>query len=177
MEVFHCQQNARASFARPDFAHRQDLFQRCGRLLNPVQRVYNAHFSPLNQWNLPVPSAARVLVVDDNADAAGMLGMLLKSSGHIAQIANSGAAAIAAFPEFRPHVVLLDLGMPGMDGFEVCRSLRAFPDSESVLIAIVSGYVQDEQKVKAMEAGANYYFMKPIETAKVLELVALQASS
>jgi CheY-like chemotaxis protein len=123
-----------------------------------------------------VTRSARVLVVDDNADAAGMLGMLLKSSGHIAQIASSGAAAIAAFPEFRPHVVLLDLGMPGMDGFEVCRRLRAFPNSESVLIVIVSGYVQDEQKVKAMDAGANYYFVKPVEPAKLLELVTLQGA-
>jgi CheY-like chemotaxis protein len=123
-----------------------------------------------------VTVSARVLVVDDNADAAGMLGMLLKSSGHIPRTASSGAEAIAAFPEFRPHVVLLDLGMPGMDGFEVCRRLREFPDSESVLIVIVSGYVQDEQKVKAIDAGANYYFVKPIEPAKLLELVALQGA-
>lgn len=102
--------------------------------------------------------------------------MLLRSSGHTPQVASSGAAAIAAFPDFRPHVVLLDLGMPGMDGFEVCRRLRALPDADSVLIVIVSGYVQDEQKVKAMEAGANYYFVKPIETAKLLELVALQGA-
>jgi DNA-binding response OmpR family regulator len=63
-----------------------------------------------------------------------------------------------------------------MDGFEVCRRLRAFPNSESVLIVIVSGYVQDEQKVKAMDAGANYYFVKPVEPAKLLELVTLQGA-
>jgi DNA-binding response OmpR family regulator len=75
------------------------------------------------------------------------------------------------FPAVHPHVVLLDLGMPEMDGFEVCRRIRQAPGSEAVLIVIISGYEQEEHKVKAVEAGANYYFVKPFDPAKLLILI------
>ena len=119
----------------------------------------------------------RVLVVDDNADSATMLATLLKTSGIGALVATDGAQALDAFDQFRPHAVLLDLGMPGMDGFEVCRRVRQLPNSGAVLIVIVSGYVRDEHKVQAIDAGANYYFVKPVDPAKLLLLIEQHGAS
>jgi DNA-binding response OmpR family regulator len=117
----------------------------------------------------------RVLIVDDHADAAKLLARLLEVSGFEAREANSGADGLRQFAEFKPHAVLLDLGMPEMSGFEVCRQIRQVPGASSVLIVIVSGYLQDEDKVKAMDAGANYYFVKPADPAKLLALIEQHA--
>lgn len=113
----------------------------------------------------------RVLTVDDRPETTKILARLLEVSGFEAHVATSGADAMEIYATVRPHAVLLDLGMPGMDGFEVCRRIRQIPDSEAVLIVIVSGYEQEEQKVKAIEAGANYYFVKPVDPAKLLLLI------
>lgn len=116
-------------------------------------------------------SRARVLIVDDHADAARLLARLLEVSGVTTREANSGAEALRLFAEFQPQAVLLDLGMPQMNGFDVCRQIRLAPDSAGVLIVIVSGYLQDEDKVRAMDAGANYYFVKPADPARLLALI------
>ncbi len=76
-----------------------------------------------------------------------------------------------SYREFEPHVALLDLGMPEVDGFEICRRIRQLPDSADVLIVIVSGYVLDEIRVKAIEAGANFYMTKPADPARLLALI------
>lgn len=118
-----------------------------------------------------MPNAPRVLVVDDRAETAKILARLLEVSGFEPHAATSGARALEAYATVRPQAVLLDLGMPDMDGFEVCRRIRQMPDSAAVLIVIVSGYDQDEQKVKAMEAGANFYVVKPVDGAKLVTLI------
>jgi DNA-binding response OmpR family regulator len=113
----------------------------------------------------------RVLVVDDHSDAARLLARLLENAGFSAREAHTGADAIRIFGEFQPHAVLLDLGMPEMNGFEVCRQIRLMPKSAGVLIVIISGYLQDEDKIRAMDAGANYYFVKPANPSKLLTLI------
>jgi CheY-like chemotaxis protein len=113
----------------------------------------------------------RVLTVDDRPETLKILARLLEASGFEPHVAASGVEALEIYATVRPHAVLLDLGMPGMDGFEVCRRIRQAPGSEAVLIVIISGYEQEEQKVKAVEAGANYYFVKPIDSANLMTLI------
>ena len=116
----------------------------------------------------------RILIVDDSIDSALALAKLIELAGYETQVASSGAEAMEVFHRFKPQVALLDLGMPDIDGFEICRRIRQLPEAASVLIVIVSGYLQDEVRVKAMEAGANYYLTKPADAGLLLRSLGLQ---
>jgi signal transduction histidine kinase/ActR/RegA family two-component response regulator len=114
------------------------------------------------------PSAAagparRVLVVDDNVDAAESSAFLLRFSGHQVEIAHDGEAALRAVRDFRPEVVLLDIGLPGMSGYDVARELRARPECEGLVLAAVTGYGQDDDRRRAREAGFDYHLTKPLD--------------
>ena len=113
----------------------------------------------------------RVLTVDDRPETTKLLANLLGLSGFEPHAATSGVEAMEIYAAVRPHAVLLDLGMPGMDGFEVCQRIREMPGSEAVLIIVVSGYEQPEQRVKAILAGANYYRVKPVDPAQLMTLI------
>jgi len=117
----------------------------------------------------PTPAAKvyeslRVLVVDDNADAATALGMLLKSLGHDTRIANDGFQALDIAAEFHPDIVLLDIGMPGLDGYEVAKRLRAADGSRAVRIIAVTGWGQDADREKSYAAGIDVHLVKPVDT-------------
>ena len=104
-----------------------------------------------------------MLVVDDNVDAATSLALLLKLDGHDVKLAHDGPAALAAARSFNPQVVLLDIGLPGMSGYEVARELRrdaAFADA--TLIAL-TGYGQAEDRRKSKTAGFDHHLTKPID--------------
>src|SRR5581483_1115648 len=88
-------------------------------------------------------SPVRVLVVDDNADAADSLSALLRAVGHDVRVAHAGPAALDVAAEFRPAVVVLDVGLPGMDGCEVARRLRAIPGTAGVRLIALTGYGQE----------------------------------
>jgi two-component system CheB/CheR fusion protein len=117
-------------------------------------------------------SARRVLAVDDNVDSAESLGMLLRVQGHEVCTAHDGPAAVEAARSFGPEVVLLDLGLPGMDGYEVARRLRRQPGLESVLLVALTGYGQDEDRRKTMEAGFDAHLTKPADPAALQLLLA-----
>jgi CheY-like chemotaxis protein len=104
----------------------------------------------------------RVLVVDDNIDSAEMLQVLLGSMGHDAQLAHDGKSAIAAAIEQKPQVVLLDIGLPDMDGYEVARQIRARQAGPMRLIAL-TGWSQDDTREKARDAGFDHHLTKPTE--------------
>jgi len=104
----------------------------------------------------------RAVVVDDNVDAAESLADLLRLLGHEVAIAHDGPTGLAAARSFRPDVVLLDIGLPGMDGYEVARRLQSDSDSSAVVVA-VSGYGRDEDRRLSREAGMKHHFVKPIE--------------
>jgi CheY-like chemotaxis protein len=104
----------------------------------------------------------RVLVVDDNVDSAEMLQVLLGSMGHDAQLAHDGKSAIAAAAAQKPQVVLLDIGLPDMDGYEVARQIRARQDGPMRLIAL-TGWSQDDTREKARDAGFDHHLTKPTE--------------
>jgi signal transduction histidine kinase/ActR/RegA family two-component response regulator len=109
-----------------------------------------------------IPSR-RVLVVDDHADAANTLAQLLRIAGHDVQVAHDGPAALAAAVSRRPDVVFLDIGMPGMDGYEVARRMRREPALEGVLLAALTGWGQEEDRRRTREAGFDYHLVKPGE--------------
>jgi CheY-like chemotaxis protein len=124
----------------------------------------------------PVPQRARirpenvgghrVLIVDDNSDAADTLSMVVRTLGeNEVRTEFSGAAALDAVPEFRPDIVLLDLKMPGMDGYEVARRIRATPWGRHLLLVALTGLGQEEHKRRSKEAGFDHHLTKPADRA------------
>ncbi len=107
-------------------------------------------------------TGARVLVVDDNVDAAQSLAMLLELMGYDAQAVYSGRAALEAAAEFDPVAVILDIGMPGMNGYEVARRLRESTDSENVALIALSGFAQDDDRSRSMRTGFDAHLVKPV---------------
>ncbi len=114
----------------------------------------------------------RILVVDDNVDAAETLSMLLEHEGNETRIAHSGPEALALVAEMRPQIVLLDLGLPGLDGYEVARRLRADGSLVQPLIVAISGWGAEEDRRKAREAGFDQHLTKPVDHARLTELLA-----
>ena len=118
----------------------------------------------------------RVLVVDDNRDAASSMGLLLKFLGAEVEVANSGPAALSAVESYHPAVVLLDLGMPGMDGYEVARRIRERPEFDDVTLIALTGWGQDEDRRRAHEAGFNHHLVKPADISSLQELLSSRQS-
>lgn len=112
---------------------------------------------------MPTLPAHRIMVVDDNVDAAESLAMMLELDGHSVIRAHDGAAAIAIASSERPSVMLLDIGLPDIDGYELARRLRALPDADAALLIAVTGYGQAEDRRRAEDAGFDRYLIKPIE--------------
>jgi two-component system, chemotaxis family, CheB/CheR fusion protein len=117
-------------------------------------------------------SRHRVLVVDDNVDAAVSLGMLLKLAGQEVRVAYDGAAALRQAVEFRPNLVLLDIGMPGMDGYEVCRRLRREFGLKTMILVALTGWGQDEDRRRSHDAGFDHHIVKPVEPSALQRLLA-----
>ena len=115
-----------------------------------------------------------MLIVDDNLDAAEMLEVAVSSLGHVTRLAHDGATAITAAAEFAPDVILLDIGLPVMNGYAVARTLRAQPEFTHVHIAAVTGWGQEEDRRKAREAGFDSHFTKPLSPA-ALEICLLRS--
>jgi len=123
------------------------------------------------------PASCRVLVVDDNVDAAESLAMLLRFNGHEVRLAFEGPGALDAAVEFLPELVLLDIGLPGMDGFEVARRLRMGSNGRKVLLVAMTGYSQEEYQRKSREAGFDYHLVKPVDPRVLEELLGQVGAS
>jgi CheY-like chemotaxis protein len=113
----------------------------------------------------------RVLVVDDNVDAANTLAMNLKLMGHETRVAFDGEQALDLVVGFMPDRVLLDIGLPGADGYEVAKRLRRIPALARCGIAAVTGYGSDEDRRKGAEAGFDAYFVKPVPHEVITKFV------
>jgi PAS domain S-box-containing protein len=122
----------------------------------------------------PVPSSVpqRILVVDDNVDAAESLAVLLRLEGHEVRLVPDGPGALAAAQAESPNVVILDLGMPGMDGFEVARRLRALPGTKSTLLVAITGWAREEDRRRCYEAGFDGHLPKPVEWDDLRQFLA-----
>ena len=114
--------------------------------------------------------ARRVLVVDDNADAADSLAMLLQVRGDEVRVAYDGEEALFAEQEFKPDILLLDIGMPKLSGYDVARRVR---DSRGpgVLIVAITGWGQEDDRARAREAGFDHHFTKPVDYAALLAVI------
>jgi two-component system, chemotaxis family, CheB/CheR fusion protein len=118
----------------------------------------------------PRPLSRRVLVTDDNGDGAEALAILLRLVGHDVQVAHSGPETIELGLSFRPDVIFLDIGMPGMDGVETARRLRGMPGFESTVIVALTGYGQASDRRRAFDAGFDDFLVKPPNPAAVRAL-------
>jgi CheY-like chemotaxis protein len=140
---------------------------------------------PLNVEQAPTPRALRgehssiaslnVLVVDDNTDAADSLAMLLRTAGAEVHIGHDGPTALAQFERHEPDIVLLDIGMPEMDGYEVARRLREISQPERVAIVALTGWGQDEDRQRVREAGFDHHLVKPVDLASLQPLLTALA--
>jgi signal transduction histidine kinase len=117
-------------------------------------------------------SGRRVLVVDDNVDAAESLAKLLRICGHEIRIAHSGQEALIAAHPFKPEVVLLDIGLPGMNGYEVAKRLRAEPALRDAVLVAVTGWGNEDYKRKSREAGFDFHLTKPVEVTAIEGILA-----
>jgi PAS domain S-box-containing protein len=117
-----------------------------------------------------VAASRRILLAEDDTDAAEMLRMMLAYTGHDVRVASDGIQAVSIADEFRPHVALLDIGMPGMDGYEAARVLREVHGSDIVLVAL-TGWGQDEDKARALEAGFDHHLTKPADPDVLQRLI------
>src|SRR4051794_28779874 len=106
-------------------------------------------------------SLLRILVLDDDQDTAESLATILRMAGHSVNIARNGCAAIEAVAADKPDVMLLDLAMPGMDGFEVARQVRAKESGPPIFLIAVSGFGRDDDRRQSAEAGIDLHLIKP----------------
>ena len=110
-------------------------------------------------------SPRRVLIVDDNEDAANSLAMILKLSGHETASVYTAMDALERAVSFRPDVVLLDIGLPGMDGYEVAQKMRELPGLADIRLVAVTGYGRSDDRLRARDAGFDDHLTKPVEFA------------
>jgi CheY-like chemotaxis protein len=113
----------------------------------------------------------RVLVADDNEDAVESAALVLALNGNEVRLAADGLEAVEAADRYRPDVVLLDIGMPKLNGFEACRRIRAAPWGKDMLVVAVTGWGQDEDRRRTAEAGFDAHFTKPVDFASVMALI------
>jgi PAS domain S-box-containing protein len=128
--------------------------------------------SPASPAGKSVLSPQRVLVVDDNRDAATSLGMLLKYLGADVQVVHDGPAALRAVEEYRPSTILLDLGMPKMDGYEVARRIRERPEFDQITLIALTGWGQEEERRRTREAGFDHHLVKPADISSLQMLLS-----
>ncbi len=120
----------------------------------------------------PAPAPKRVLVVDDNVDAAATLQILLRSLGHETKVVHDGIEAVLLAAEFAPDIVLLDIGLPGLDGYEVARRLRALYPERPLRIIAITGWGEDADRVRSQEAGVDVHLVKPVDPNTLTSLLA-----
>ena len=116
--------------------------------------------------------ASRVVIIDDNQDAAQSMAMLVERLGGLAQTAKDGASGLAAVQEFKPDIVLLDIGMPGMDGYEACRQIRQQTAQRHIVVIAVTGWGQPQDKQRALDAGFDGHLTKPVDPTTLTSVLA-----
>jgi signal transduction histidine kinase len=138
-------------------------------MLSPNRRTGNAdrEKSVINPG-----SVRRILIVDDYEDSAICLGLMLKIMGHETLTAHDGVEGVDAAETFRPDVMLLDIGLPKLNGYEVCRRIREQPWGERMVLIALSGWGQEEDKLRSKEAGFNFHMVKPVDPAALEKLLA-----
>ncbi|MFL6198029.1 MAG: ATP-binding protein [Thermoanaerobaculia bacterium] len=145
-------------------AHSPGLGQGSEFVVRLPARLPAEKSAPMPEPEVPFSSRGlRVLVVEDNVDAAESLSALLRLWGHEVRMVHDGLAALDAAREQHPEVVLLDIGLPGLDGYQVAKRLREDPSMDGALLVAMTGYGQPEDRRRSREAGIHHHFVKPVE--------------
>jgi CheY-like chemotaxis protein len=118
----------------------------------------------------------RVLVVDDNADSRDSLALMLAIAGHSVRLAGDGPSALAEAVDFQPEVALLDIGLPGMDGYHVARRLKTQSAPGGIVLVALTGYGQEEDRLRGQDSGFDHFLVKPASPEAILSLLALAGS-
>ncbi len=135
-------------------------------------KACESQHAPVLSTRARAPAAGRkILVADDNVDAACSLALILGLEGHDTRIAHDGKAAFDIASDFHPDVMVLDIAMPGMDGFQLARQVRAQPWGSAVLLIAASGWSQADHKDQSLASGFDHHLVKPIEAAALAELL------
>lgn len=132
-----------------------------------------APFADYGEHALPnhATVSMKLLVVDDNRDSADSLALMLQMSGHETLTAYDGEEAVASAESFRPEAVLLDIGMPKMNGYDAARAIRGQPWGQDVLLFAITGWGQEEDRRRSREAGFNAHLVKPVEITQLMQLL------
>ena len=117
-------------------------------------------------------STLRILIVDDNRDSADSLAMMLKVMGNETYTAYDGEEAVAAADKFRPEVILLDIGLPRLNGYEACRRIRTQENGKRVIIIAQTGWGQDTDRQRTHDSGFNHHMVKPVNSTALISLLA-----
>jgi CheY-like chemotaxis protein/two-component sensor histidine kinase len=142
----------------------------------PVLQGAPEHAKPHPPARLSLETTSRrVLVVDDNTDAAESVAMLLRLWGHAVRVAHTGPEALRAAEEYQPDVVVLDIGLPGMDGYEVARRLRERPHFQKTVLAALTGYGQADDRRRSEDAGFDHHLTKPVAPDALQTIIAQAA--
>ena len=138
----------------------------------PVSRAAPEIESPKTGEVICSSSSRRILVADDNQDSAEMLGIVLEMLGNSVNTANDGLKALEMAETFRPEVILLDIGMPKLNGYQTCRRIREKPWGKNALLIALTGWGQDEDKRQAQEAGFDHHMVKPVDPDALIKLLS-----
>ena len=142
----------------------------------PLEAATAPHQAPASAPEEP-SSPLRILVVEDNVDAAETLCVLLELKGHVTEKAHNGRAGLEACRGFKPHIVFCDIGLPGLDGYEVARTLRREPESADIYLVALTGYGQQEDQRRTREAGFDLHLVKPVDDSALEMALAMNRAS
>jgi PAS domain S-box-containing protein len=145
----------------------------CFRMRLPT--VAEAIPDPGNHPKLPDDRSSgicRILVVDDSMDTAKSLALFLEIKGHEVRVAHNGPDALHLSSNFRPHLILLDIGLPGMDGYQVAQQLRSREETRDAILVALTGYGQEKDRQRARDAGFDYHFIKPVDPKALDDFIA-----
>ena len=137
----------------------------------PLRKAAVSPQNPVTDPGAAQPARRKVLIADDNCDAGESLATLLRLDGHEVAVVHDGPEALALWPQFLPEVALLDIGMPGMSGYEVARRVRQADYGRTVMLIAATGWGQAQDRVAALAAGFDHHFTKPIEPDRLRELL------
>lgn len=126
--------------------------------------------STTNSGAAPGYSGKRILVVDDNVDAAESAGEILRLLGNEVSVVHEGLAAVSAVEDWHPDVVLLDIGLPDIDGYEVAKRLRQSDHGKDVMLVALTGWGQDQDKQRTSDSGFDQHWVKPVGIDKLREI-------
>jgi len=138
----------------------------------PVLKLTQPTATPEGVESAVATVKRRILVVDDNHDSALSLGMILKLMGNEIQTAHDGLAAVDTAEKFRPEIILLDIGLPKLNGYDACRQVRQQPWSKGMVIVALTGWGQAEDRRRSQEAGFDHHLVKPVEITALQHLLA-----